>query len=221
MTTPSTPRRLLRGVGLLRLVRVPGLPVLPRAFALLAIRYPRLVPRTMRWRTAAQGMGLIVARLVGAEVREGREVRPSNTGAVLQSLGQDQGRALRAQLGYGRDPAECARVVALANRTYNIDAVVVEAGSHEARVVTPGCPWSREAWWGPGPCGAFSRYEVGLVAGLNPDVRLRYECKRTRGDDRCVGVYTWRAETDAAGSATAEGSATAAGSATAEGESIL
>ncbi|HZK49034.1 MAG TPA: hypothetical protein VFD74_05475, partial [Thermoleophilia bacterium] len=32
----------------------------------------------------------------------------------------------------------------------------------------------------------------GLVAGLNPLVRLRYECKRSRGDARCVGVYTWK-----------------------------
>lgn len=200
MTTPSAPRRLFRSVGLLRFVRVPGLPAAPRAFALLAIRHPWLVPRTMRWRTAAQGLGLVVAHVVSAEGVAGEGGKVPGTGAILQALGQEQGRALRAQLEYGRDPAECARVVALANRVYDIDAVVVETGPHEARVVTPGCPWSREAWWGPGPCGAFSRYEVGLVAGLNPEVRLRYECKRTRGDDRCVGVYTWRTGAAAAGS---------------------
>ncbi|MBU2603600.1 MAG: hypothetical protein KKA32_15810 [Actinobacteria bacterium] len=197
MTTRITPRGLLRALGLLRTVRVPGLPVAPRFLALIAIRNPRLVPYPIRWRTAARGLGLVVARLVEAEGGGDGGEKARGTGAVLQGVGLDQGRALRAQLDYGRDPAECARVVALANRVYDIDAVVVEAGSHEARVVTPGCPWSREAWWGPGPCGAFSRYEVGLVAGLNPEVRLRYECKRTRGDDTCVGVYTWRAGTEA------------------------
>ena len=106
---------------------------------------------------------------------------------------EDQGRALGAQLGYGRDPLECARAVALANRLFAIKARVVGPWSRgEAQVVTPGCPWSRRPGWGPRPCGAFSRYEAGLTAGLNPRVRLRYECKRTRGDARCVGVYTWR-----------------------------
>lgn len=199
MMTPIAPRGLFRGLGLLRPVRVPGLPGAPRILALIAIRHPRLVPYPMRWRTAARGLGLVVARLVEAEGGGDGGEKAGGTGAVLQAMGLDQGRALRAQLDYGRDPAECARVVALANRVYDIDAAVVVAGPHEARVVTPGCPWSRETWWGPGPCGAFSRYEVGLVAGLNPEVRLRYECKRTRGDDTCVGVYTWRAGSEAAG----------------------
>jgi hypothetical protein len=128
-------------------------------------------------------MGLLVARLSAS----GEPV-----GAVLQGIGEEQGREIRAQLGYGRDPLEVARVVALANRLYDIRARVASASSQEARVVTPGCPWSREDWWGPQPCGCFSRYEVGLAAGLEPKVTLSYESKLTRGDDRCVGVYAWR-----------------------------
>jgi hypothetical protein len=141
------------------------------------------VPPVVRWRAASAGMGLLVARLsaFGGPV-----------GTVLQGIGEEQGRALRAQLGYGRDPLEVAHVVALANRLYDIRARVTSASPLEARVVTPGCPWSREDWWGPRPCGCFSRYEVGLAAGLEPKVTLRYERKLTRGDDRCVGVYAWR-----------------------------
>jgi len=128
-------------------------------------------------------MGLLVARLSasGAPVA-----------TTLQGIGEEQGRALRSQLGYGRDPREVAHVVALANRLYNIRARVVSTSPEEARVVTPGCPWSRNDWWGSQPCGCFSRYEVGLAAGLEPRVTLHYEKKRTRGDDGCVGVYTWR-----------------------------
>ena len=44
--------------------------------------------------------------------------------AVLQGIGEEQGRALRAQLGYGRDPREVAHVVTLANRLYDIRARV-------------------------------------------------------------------------------------------------
>lgn len=137
----------------------------------------------VRWRAASAGMGLLVARLSAS----GEQVA-----AALQGIGDEQGRALRAQLGYGRDPREVAHVVALANRLYDIRARVVATSAEEARVITPGCPWSREDWWGSQPCGCFSRYEVGLAAGLEPKVILRYESKLTRGDDRCVGVYAWR-----------------------------
>ncbi|MHB9148544.1 MAG: hypothetical protein ACYC33_00425 [Thermoleophilia bacterium] len=183
---------ILNVVSLVRPLRVPGLPTVPRFFALVALSHPRLVPRALRWKAASRGLGLVVARLVAAEVDQPDEEAGRGVGAGLQSVGTEQGKALRAQLGYGRDPRECARAVALANRLFDIDASVFASGSDEARVVTPGCPWSRESWWGPGPCGAFSRYEVGLVSGLNPAVRLRYECKRSRGDGSCVGVYTWK-----------------------------
>lgn len=128
-------------------------------------------------------MGLLVARLATSG---------ESLAAVLQSIGEQQGRALRAQMGYGRDPREVAHVVALANRLYNIRARVEAASADEARVITPGCPWSRQEWWGPRPCGCFSSYEAGLARGLEPKVMLRYESKRTRGDERCVGVYAWR-----------------------------
>lgn len=187
-------RSIVSAVSLLRPLRVPGLPTVPRFLALMALSHPRLVPRTLRWKAASRGLGLVVARLVAAEVDQSYEQAGGGVGAGLQSVGAEQGKALRAQLGYGRDPRECARAVTLANRLFDIDASVAESGADEARVVTPGCPWSRESWWGPGPCGAFSRYEVGLVAGLNPAVRLRYECKRSRGDSSCAGVYTWKDE---------------------------
>jgi hypothetical protein len=184
---------LVRWAGMLVPLRVPGLPTVPRAFGLVALRYPRSVPRFLRWKATSRGMGLVVARLVEREADPSRGGSARETGAGLQSIGTEQGAALRAQLGYGRNPLECARAVALANRLFDISATVHATGPDEATVVTPGCPWSRESWWGSAPCGAFSRYELGLVTGLNPDVRLRYDCKRTRGDARCVGRYTWKA----------------------------
>lgn len=145
-----------------------------------------MVPRFFRWRAASGGLGLVVARLVAAPGED--------AGAVLHRIGEEQGRELRGQLGYGTDPRECARAVALANRLFGIEARVQQAEGEEAWVVTPGCPWSREPWWGALPCNAFSRYELGLVAGLNAAVRLRYVSKRTRGDQMCVGVYSWRTQ---------------------------
>lgn len=180
------------GWRLLRPLHVAGVPAVPGGLALLALREPRLVPLWLRWRVSSEGLGLVVARLTGpGSVAGGAGRRP---GVALQAIGVEQGRALRLQLGYGRDPLECARAVALANRVYGIRARVQANGDGSAMVVTPGCPWSRREWWGQEPCAAFSRYEVGLVSGLNPAVRLRYECKRTRGDARCVGLYSWRKE---------------------------
>jgi hypothetical protein len=113
-------------------------------------------------------------------------------GALLQTIGYEQGLALSRGLGYGVDPAECARAVALANRLFGIRARAVVEGPGLARVVTPGCLWSRTAFWGRRPCGAFSRYEHGLVAGMNPHVSHHHVSKVTRGDEYCVGVYSWR-----------------------------
>jgi hypothetical protein len=190
--TPTRVRAILKVLGLLRPLRVPGLPTVPRFLALVSLSHPRLVPHVLRWKAASRGLGLVIARLAAAELEPSVAETSRGVGAGLQAIGAEQGRAIRAQLGYGRDPRECARTVALANRLFDINASVLAVGPDEARVVTPGCPWSRESWWGQAPCGAFSRYEVGLAGGLNRSVRVRYECKRSRGDDRCVGVYTWK-----------------------------
>jgi hypothetical protein len=179
---------LARLVGLLRPFQLPGLPALPAVLARVALVYPQLVPFFVRWRSASNGLGYVVAQMVASS--------GETPGAVLQRIGEEQGRALREGLGYGVDLRECARAVALANRLYAIKASVKVGSGGEIQVQTPGCPWSRHEWWGPQPCGAFSRFEVGLVAGLNPAVRLRYTCKRTRGDSRCVGEYTWAAESE-------------------------
>ncbi len=168
---------------LLRPVEVPGLPRVPGMLALAALRFPRLVPVRLRWHAATRGTGFLVSRLLQSG---------DDAGAVLRAVGEEQGRAIADQLGYGRDPHEVARVVAMANRLYDIRARVHARSPTESVVETPGCPWSREPWWGAKPCACFSQYEVGLTAGLNPRVQLRYESKRTRGDDRCVGVYSWR-----------------------------
>lgn len=175
---------------LFRLLDVPGLPRVPGLLALLVLRWPRLVPMWLRWRVAAKGLGLVVATHAEGVGSDGQA--RGDIGQALEQIGFSQGESLARQLGYGRSPLECARAVALANRLYAIDATVVAGSEHEARVITPGCPWSRERWWGPRPCGAFSRYERGLTRGLNPDVSLRYESKRTRGDSRCIGVYRLR-----------------------------
>jgi hypothetical protein len=138
------------------------------------------------------GLGLVVTRLTAQD--------DGSPGDLLHSIGVEQGRALGRELGYGRDPRECARAVALANRVYAIQARVVADTRDEARVVTPGCPWSGQAWWGVLPCSAFSRWEQGMVAGLNDRVELYYESKRTRGGERCVGVYRWRGSAEGEGS---------------------
>jgi hypothetical protein len=188
--------RAFDAARLLLPLRVPGLPPIPRLLAYPALLEPRLVPYFLRWQGASGGLGLVVSRLCVQESRssvdDAEGAGSTSVGRTLQSIGEEHGRALRSQLRYGRDPLECARAVALANRLFGIKAQVVRGSFGEARVVTPGCPWSRNLEWGTGPCGAFSRYEAGLTAGLNPGIRLRYESKKTRGDERCVGVYSWR-----------------------------
>lgn len=201
----SNPRPPSSGGGcrlgrLFALLRAPGLPRVPGFLALMVLRWPGLVPCAVRWRVAAQGLGLVVAGQLapGQETGErGGAERGSatNVGRALQEIGRTQGRAIREQLGYGSSPLECARAVALANRLFAIKTRVESSSDDEARVVTPGCPWSRREWWGSRPCGAFSRYEAGLTGGLNPEVSLHYESKRTRGDERCIGVYRWRPAT--------------------------
>lgn len=171
-------------IRMLRLVRVPGMPVVPGFLARMALAEPRLVPCFLRWRVATGGLGLVIADLVGSS--------NSTAPEILEELGRRQGRHIRERLDYGRTPGECARTVALANRLFGIKARVQVEGPHRALLVTPGCPWSGKKWWGPQPCGAFSRYERGLVAGMDSRVRLTYREKKTRGDSRCVGVYEWK-----------------------------
>ncbi len=186
------------GLGrLFVLLRAPGLPRVPGFLALMVLRWPGLLPFPVRWRVAAQGLGLVVAGQLApvqgtGEQGSAEQGAAADVGRALQEIGRSQGRVIREQLGYGASPLECARAVALANRLFAIKARVESSSDDEARVVTPGCPWSRQEWWGPRPCGAFSRYEAGLTGGLNPEVSLHYESKRTRGDERCVGVYRWR-----------------------------
>src|SRR5680860_725643 len=132
-------------IRMVRSVRVPGMPAVPGFLARLALAKPRLVPCWMRWRVTTAGLGIVIADLM----RSG----DSSTPEVLEELGWRQGTYIRERLRYGRTPEECARAVALANRLFHIKASVQVEGKDRALLVTPGCPWSRNDWWGPQACG--------------------------------------------------------------------
>ena len=52
------------------------------------------------------------------------------------------------------------------------------------------CSWAGSDYWSSKPCGALSAWELGLVEGLNPEIKIKFLKRMSKGDDCCEAEYS-------------------------------
>ena len=163
-----------------------GFPKLPHWVLRLYLRFPSLVPVRVRWKIATKGLGLMLSEII----KNNESGSNKDIVKACKELGFKQGQKVKNEFKVSNDNfEETLRVVVFANRLFGINAKIAQKNGSSATTRTTKCSWAGSDYWSAKPCGALSAWELGLVEGLNPDVKVKFLKRMSKGDDCCEASY--------------------------------
>lgn len=164
-----------------------GFPSLPHWVLRLYLNFPWLVPTRIRWKIASKGLGLLISEIIKSS-----ETPTGNKDIVksCRELGLKQGEKVRNEFAVAnKDFNQSLKVVVFANRLFGINSRIVEKNGKAAKTRITKCSWAGSDYWSAKPCGALSAWELGLVEGLNPDIKVKFLKRMSQGADCCEAEY--------------------------------
>jgi len=140
-----------------------------------------LMPEGIRWKVCANGVGRLFNDVF--KIIE-RDQRQDITKLMYEWGIADADRVIEA-LKAERDLHGCAIAVIGMNQIFGIKSHIQRESSEEVIVHATECLWKDLKDWTPEVCSSISAYDVGLVAGINKDVRQFFTKRRSMGDNVC------------------------------------
>lgn len=168
-----------------------GFPKLPHWILRMYLRFPFLVPVRIRWKIATKGLGLLLSEIIKSNGGG------SNKDIVkaCRELGFKQGQKVQSEFKVAsKNFHQTLRVVVFANRLFGINSRVVEKNGAVAKTRITKCSWAGSDFWSAKPCAALSAWELGLVEGLNPDIKVKFLKRMSMGADCCEAQYRLEAQ---------------------------
>lgn len=146
-----------------------------------------LIPCSIRWKKSVSGIGRIYS--------DSMEMMRKNYGGdgvkklseVMYEIGFNQSEELIDALGLERNPEGCAYALLAMHRIFGIRSRIVEKSEEKVVIRVTYCQWGSrmKGNWTPQTCASISRYENGLVEGINQRVVHTYTKRRTQGKPVC------------------------------------
>jgi hypothetical protein len=151
---------------------------------------------TLAQRRAA--MGQAHERRVAALVQAlGREQAVALGRAALFPVGQRLGREVRARLGVGNGAADLLRAARVLYNVLGIAFTVQWQEGRPALLCVHRCALA--AHYAAVTCAVLSATDEGVVRGLNPGVRMRFQACMPAGAPRCLACLEYRTEGSCSG----------------------
>ncbi len=140
----------------------------------------------IRWKIATKGLGLLVSQLTKNNEAGGNK----DLVKACRELGFKQGDKVRREFSVDENNfSDTLKVIRFANRLFGMNSKIVEKNGLKAKTRTTQCSWAGNDDWNSKPCGALSAWEIGLVEGLNPNVKVKFLKRMSQGDDCCEARY--------------------------------
>lgn len=155
-----------------------GFPKLPKWIFKIFLNFPYLVPYKLKWKVASKGIGLLVNNLD----------KESDAGKAMKELGIKQGKAISSELDLGKTLKEVMQITVLANSLFGTKSQIFNLQDNKGQTKITKCAWAGSTW-GARPCALLSSYEIGLVEGLNPKVKMKFLKRISKGDKFCLTEY--------------------------------
>jgi hypothetical protein len=143
-----------------------------------------LVPVGMRWRKSASGVGRLfndVYRMLKPDDRRRLAV-------LLYEWGLNDAEEVVKTLGIKRDLHGCALAILAANSVFAIRSKIVRESRDEVVIHATKCLWKDKKNWTPEVCASIDQYDIGLVTGINGNIRYSCLKRRSKGDPVCEVV---------------------------------
>ena len=170
------------------LTSLTGFPKLPHWLMRMYLNYPFLVPTRVKWKIATKGLGLLVSEMTKEKDKSGGS---TDMAKICKDLGYRQGQKVKNEFKVPNEGFyQTLKVVVFANRLFGINSRIIEKNGNVAKSRITKCSWAKSDFWGSRPCSALSAWEIGLVQGLNPDIKIKFLKRMSKGDDCCEAEYS-------------------------------
>lgn len=147
-----------------------------------------LLPCKLKWKTTSKGMGYIIKELTDKLEKEYGKKSIDILKDVFYSIGYSQAERIRNELKLGTSMEDVALAVLAVDRIWGMKTKLENTNSGIV-TKTYNCPWSKIKGWGPKYCAVLDFYEMGLVEGINPNIKHFYTKRRSLGHEYCEGVF--------------------------------
>jgi len=149
----------------------------------LIVKY-NAIPARIRWKKSASGVGRLFADVFNMLGKEDKK----KLGKLMYEWGLNDTDGVVKQLKIERNLRGCAIALMAVNTIFGIKSRIVKEDDSEVVIHATECLWKDKKGWTPEVCASIERYDVGLVHGINKNVRYRCTKRRNKGDEVCEVV---------------------------------
>jgi len=140
-----------------------------------------LMPARIRWRRSASGVGRLfndIFHMLNANDRK-------KLAKLLYDWGISDADEAVKTLKIERNLHGCAVALLATNCIFGIKSYIAKENSDEIIIHATECLWKDKKNWTPDVCASIEEYDIGLVKGINKNVRYFCTKRRSKGDEVC------------------------------------
>jgi len=140
-----------------------------------------LMPARIRWKKSASSVGRLFNDVFHMLDEDDRK----NLAKLLYEWGISDADEVAKKLKIERNLHACAVALLAANCIFGIKSYIAREDSEEIVIHATECLWKDKKNWTPNVCASIEEYDIGLVKGINKDVRYFCTKRRSKGDEVC------------------------------------
>ena len=140
-----------------------------------------LIPARIRWKKSASGVGRLfndVFHMLNKDYRK-------KLAKLLYDWGLNDADDVVKTLKIERNLHGCAVALLAANCIFGIKSHIARESSDEIVVHATECLWKNKKNWTSDVCASIEEYDIGLVKGINKNVRYFCTKRRSKGAEVC------------------------------------
>jgi len=140
-----------------------------------------LIPARIRWRKSASGVGRLFNDVFHMLNEDGRR----NLAKLLYEWGVGDADEVVKMLKIERNLHGCAVALITTNSIFGIKSHIARENNNEIIIHATKCLWKDKKNWTPDVCASIEEYDIGLVKGINKNIKYFCTKRRSKGDKVC------------------------------------
>lgn len=140
-----------------------------------------LIPIRVRWKKSVSGVGRLFNDVFHMLNKDDRK----KLRKLMYNRGVNDASEIVEVLKVERNLHGCAVALMAMNVIFGIKSYIAEENNDEIIIHTTKCLWKDKKDWTPDVCASIEKYDMGLVNGINKNIRYYCTKRRSMGDKFC------------------------------------
>lgn len=140
-----------------------------------------LVPARARWKRSASGVGRLFNDVFHMLNKDDRKKLTK----LMYDWGLGDADRLIETLKAERNLHGCAVAVLAMNCIFGIKSYIAKESNDEIVIRATKCLWKDRKNWTPEVCASIEKYDIGLVRGIDKNVKYFCTKRRSKGSKHC------------------------------------